>query len=233
MTADDDGPRRLPALVFDFGNVVAFFDYARACGEFGRRVGLSGEAFLQRLRDRGLAGAVARFESGECPPEEFAGAVAAMGGLEIPFEEFAAAWSDIFWANEPLAGVIGGLKARGYTLILGSNTNALHAAQFRRQFAGTLAHFDRLVLSHEVGRMKPSPLFYGACAAAAGAPAASCVFIDDLPENVRGARDAGLTGVLYRDPPSLLADLAALGVDTVGLAPMTRAGGQPNRPPAV
>jgi len=226
-------PRRLPALVFDFGNVVAYFDYARACGEFGRRVGLSGEAFLQRLRDRGLAGAVARFESGECPPEEFAGAVAAMAGLVIPYQEFAAAWSDIFWANEPLAGIIGGLKARGYTLVLGSNTNALHAAQFRRQFPETLGHFDRLVLSHEVGRMKPSPVFYRACAAAAGAPAAACAFIDDLPENVRGARDAGLAGVLYRDPEALLTDLAALGVDTAGLAPTTRAKGPANPPPAV
>src|SRR5262249_42627396 len=97
-------------------------------------------------------------------------------------------------------------------LVLGSNTNDLHATHYRRQFGEALAAFDALVLSYEVGHCKPAPEFYLACARAAGAPPAECLFIDDLPENVQGAEQAGLRSVLFRDVPTLRADLAAHGV---------------------
>ena len=134
-------------------------------------------------------------------------------GLEITHDEFARAWADIFRLNEPIAGIVADLKRRGYTLVLGSNTNDLHAVQFRRQFAATLAHFDRLILSYEIGHIKPSAAFYQACAEAAWAPASECLFIDDLPENVAGAQAAGMAGVVFRDVPSLLEALRGLGVE--------------------
>jgi putative hydrolase of the HAD superfamily len=205
-------PRR-PVFIFDFGNVLAFFDYAVACETYGRRVGSSGAEFLRTLRARGLTGLVETFERGEISSEEFTRAVSAIAGLEVSHEEFAAAWADIFRLNEPVARVVRELRDRGHTLILGSNTNAIHAAHFRRQFRGVLAHFDRLVLSFEVGQLKPSAGFYRACVEAAGAAAADCVFIDDLVENVRGARSAGLQAIHYGDPEGLRKDLRAYGVD--------------------
>jgi putative hydrolase of the HAD superfamily len=202
-----------PALIFDFGNVVAYFDYRRACEHFGRSLGMSGEMFLERVRALGFSDLIQRYERGTLSAQEFSRAVCAPVGLDVPHEEFAAHWSDIFWLNEPVAQLVTFLKGRGYTLVLGSNTNDLHAAQFRRQFADVLANFDRLVLSYEVGHIKPSADFYHACAAAAGRPPSDCIFIDDLPENVAGARAAGLRSVLFRDVPTLLPELQALGVE--------------------
>ncbi len=204
---------RRPALIFDFGNVVAHFDYRKATSILGARLGISGEALLDRLRPLGFPDLLGAFESGQISAEAFSKRVSGLVGLEVTHDEFAAAWSDIFTANESIAPLIATLKAAGYTLILGSNTNDIHAAQFRRQFAATLAHFDRLVLSYEVGHIKPSPAFYLAAAAAAGAEPGDCVFIDDLPENVEGARAAGLLGLLYRSTEDLRADLVRLGVD--------------------
>jgi glucose-1-phosphatase len=202
-----------PVLIFDFGNVVAHFDYRKACETLGRPIGVSGEVFLERARAAGFGPLVERYESGKMTAEEFSGAVCGQVGLEIAHDDFAAAWADIFRLNEPIAPLIADLKRRGYTLVLGSNTNDLHAAQFRRQFAETLAHFDRLVLSYEVGWIKPHASFFHACADAAGAPPEECVFIDDLPENVAGARATGMTGIVFRDVPSLLDELRGLGVE--------------------
>ena len=137
----------------------------------------------------------------------------AISGLDLPYREFVDAWKDIFWLNEPVARLIEVLKSRGYTLLLGSNTNVLHAAHYRRQFARTIDMFDHLILSYEVGCLKPDARFYSAVAAAAGLSPASCVFIDDLEENVDGAREAGLTGLLYADTPRLVAGLRRLGVE--------------------
>ena len=204
---------RPPALIFDFGNVLAFFDYARACGRFARPLGITPEAFLERVRGRGMTPLLQDYERGGIDSETFARRFCGLAGLDAPYDEFAAAWADIFRLNAPVASLAASLKAKGHTLVLGSNTNALHAAWFRRQFAETLAHFDRLVLSYEVGHLKPAPEFYLACAEAAGRAPADCVFIDDLPENVEGANAAGLRGIVYQDPESLARALGEPGVE--------------------
>jgi glucose-1-phosphatase len=203
---------REPALIFDFGNVVAFFDYTKACERIGQKFGLTGEAFRRRIVERGFTQLLGRFESGKIGPEEFADEVMNLAGLRFPYDEFVRAWQDIFWLNEPVARLIELLKSAGYTLLLGSNTNILHFNHYRRQFASTLALLDHLVLSHEVGHIKPSPQFYHACVAATGLPAGSCIFVDDLPENVDGARKAGLIGVHFIDTSALITDLTRLGV---------------------
>jgi len=203
---------RPPVLIFDFGNVISFFDYMIICGRFGRRLGLSAEAFRTLAEERGMTRLLAEFERGAMSALEFSGLIQERVGLAIAFEEFAADWQDIFELNESVASLIPGLKRQGHTLVLGSNTNAIHAPFYRRRFRETLDHFDHFVYSHEVLIMKPDRGFFEACAKAASAPPESCVFIDDVEENVEGARAAGLIGLHYQDTPRLVADLRELGV---------------------
>jgi len=203
---------RRPALIFDFGNVVAHFDYGKAAAELGARLGISGEELLDRIRRLGFSEILKSYESGQISGEAFSQRVSKLIGLEISHEEFQVAWADIFSANDSLTPVLASLKAQGYTLVLGSNTNEIHAGQFRRQFAETLGHFDRLILSYEVGHLKPSSLFYLACAEAAVCAPEDCVFIDDLLENIEGAKAAGLVGLHYRSTELLVQDLKNLGV---------------------
>src|SRR5262249_38742815 len=128
-------------------------------------------------------------------------------------DEFVRGWEDIFWLNEPVARLIDFLKSQGYRLLLGSNTNVLHARHYRRQFAPTLDLFDHLILSHEVGYLKPERGFYEGCVGAGEVPAAECVFMDDVIEYVEGARRAGLKALHYVDTPTLIAELRQLGVE--------------------
>jgi putative hydrolase of the HAD superfamily len=202
-----------PVLIFDFGNVVSYFDYLKICERFGRRLGVTAPAFREILLVRGFVELQRQFESGQIAPHDFAQRVMALAGMDLSYEEFVRGWEDIFWINEPVARLIAFLHSRGYRLLLGSNTNVLHATYFRQRFAATLDLFEHLVLSHEVGCMKPDRGFYEACVSAARVPAAACVFMDDVVENVEGARGAGLTALHYVDTPTLLADLRQLGVE--------------------
>ena len=109
------------------------------------------------------------------------------------------------------------LKRAGYTLVLGSNTNGIHAPFYRRRYREALDHFDHFVYSHEARFLKPDRGFFEACVQAAGVPAGSCLFIDDLEANVEGAREAGLRGIVYRgDTRGLVDDLRAAGVEVPG-----------------
>ncbi len=204
---------RLPALIFDFGNVVAFFDYGRAFERLGALLGVPAPELRRRLVNGGFPAQHVEFESGRVEAEAFAAKLMASAGLSLPYDEFVRAWEDIFWLNDPVARLIEWLDESGYTLVLGSNTNVLHATYYRRKFAETLDRFDALVLSYEVRSFKPERGFYDACVAAAGVPAASCIFVDDMIENVEGARRGGLKAVQYVDTPALLAALRSFGVE--------------------
>jgi FMN phosphatase YigB (HAD superfamily) len=203
----------LPALIFDFGNVIAFFDHGKVYERFAPLLGIETAALGALLAERGFLKLLIDFECGRITPTAFAEKTMAMAGLLIAYEEFVAGWNDIFWPNESLARLIPHLKRRGHPLILGSNTNILHSEHYCRQFAETLGHFDRLVFSHDVGVMKPAPAFYQACIEAAGVTAGSCVFIDDLSANVEAARRAGLNGHVYTTTPELVAALAQVGIE--------------------
>ena len=77
--------------------------------------------------------------------------------------------------------------------------------------------FDAIVISGEVGLHKPQPEIYLLAAERLGAEPGSCVFVDDLRENVRGAERVGMTAILHREPEatvSRLEDLLGIEVAT-------------------
>jgi len=207
---------RAPVLMFDFGNVVGFFDYTHMFQRFGLRLGMPAAELESMMYERGAADLGREFERGTLTAQDFAKQIMSLAGLEMSYEEFEAEFPDIFTLNEPVAQLVVALKRQGYTLLLGSNTNVLHAQFYRRKFRETLDLFDHLVFSYEVGELKPDLAFFKACLDAVGAPAGSCVFIDDALANVEGARAAGLQAIHYRDAPGLIADLLTLGVEVIG-----------------
>ena len=117
-----------------------------------------------------------------------------LAGLEMSFEEFEAEFPDIFTLNEPVARLVAALKRQGYTLLLGSNTNVLHARFYRRKFHETLAHFDHLVFSYEVGEMKPELAFFEACLGAVGGAGGLVRLHRRCPRERRGGPRRGVAG---------------------------------------
>ena len=60
---------RIPVLMFDFGNVVGFFDYSTVFHRFGLKLGLSAEQFESMMYERGAAtaGPRVRERPAHCP----------------------------------------------------------------------------------------------------------------------------------------------------------------------
>lgn len=74
-------------------------------------------------------------------------------------------------------------------------------------------HFDAVVISSEVGMIKPDPSIFKHILADLGTQPAETVFIDDSPRNVAGATAVGITGITYTTIDQLKTDLLAHGVD--------------------
>jgi putative hydrolase of the HAD superfamily len=199
---------KITTVVFDFGNVLGFFSHQKAAEALARYTHLSpaqikASYVATKLEDE--------YEAGRISTEDFRQQVTAACALRCTADEFDRAVGDMFTSNEEVCRLVPRLKP-AYRLVLLSNTNELHAAWFRRQFADTLAHFDALVLSHEVGCRKPDAAIYRRCETAVASTPAECLFIDDLPANIEGARACGWQGLVYRPGDDIRARLAEVGV---------------------
>ncbi len=67
--------------------------------------------------------------------------------------------------------------------------------------------FDALVISAEVGVMKPDPRIYQIALDRVQVPAKEAVFIDDAAPNVEAARAHGMRGIVFKDPGRALDEL--------------------------
>jgi FMN phosphatase YigB (HAD superfamily) len=198
----------MQSIVFDFGNVVGFFDHALTLRRLAPHTDMPSRTMRELIYDGDLEDA---YEAGRITSREFLSQFRQLCRLRCDEDTIAAAFVDVFQPNLPLCNLLPALKKR-YRLFLGSNTNELHSLHYRRQFAEHLKFFDGLVLSHEIGARKPSPLFFEHCWRLAECPARACVFVDDLPANIEGARRCGWQGILFTDLDNLKEQLAGLGI---------------------
>jgi putative hydrolase of the HAD superfamily len=199
---------KIKTIVFDFGKVVGFFDHRLTSNRLAAHSPLSADLIHSHLFHGTLN---QRYEAGQLSTPEFLSQVQALCQLSCTTEALALAWADIFWPNEDVIALLPRLKPH-YRLLLGSNTNELHTKQFCRQFADALRHFEALVFSHTIGVCKPDAAFFAHCQRLAGSPAEQCLFIDDMPANVAGARGCGWHGIVYQGITNLQEEFAALGI---------------------
>jgi len=195
-------------IVFDFGNVIAHFDPRRAAENLAVFSPLDGETILARVFGSALEFAL---DSGQISPatfrDELREVIEATHGTDA---ELDFAFSDMFTRNDAICDVLPALVERGFRLLLLSNTNAPHAERFAQQFAGDLARFEHLVLSHEVGARKPDQRIYDACQARAGCSPEEILFVDDRADNIVAAQTRGWNVVHYHPFHGLPAPLRGL-----------------------
>ena len=73
-----------------------------------------------------------------------------------------------------------------------------------------VALFDGIVLSYEVGAVKPDPIMYETIALRLGVLPEEAVFIDDRIEFVTGAHAIGMQAVQYQSMPQIRTELEAI-----------------------
>jgi putative hydrolase of the HAD superfamily len=82
-----------------------------------------------------------------------------------------------------------------------------------RQAYSMLNHFDRFVLSYEVGALKPSREIYQEALKHADCAPAECFFTDDIAAYVEGARRAGIDAVQFESPEQIEREMRARGIE--------------------
>lgn len=115
--------------------------------------------------------------------------------------------------NEPLVHYVQRLRSAGYRTGILSNF-ADDARPLWTDVFPFIDHFDGIIISSEVGIMKPDARIYHLAAESVEAAPAEALFIDDFIENVEAARRTGMQAIHFKDPDRVLKQL----VDLTGVA---------------
>jgi putative hydrolase of the HAD superfamily len=193
-------------LIFDLGGVIVPLDFARGYSIIEGLCPYRANEIPARIGSTDL---VRRFELGKIESQTFFRELCQLLSLQIDYDRFREVWSSIFVPGPLLPdSFFAALKARGYRLVLLSNTNAIHYEMACDRYS-PLKYFDAAVLSYEVGSMKPAPEIYSAAIDKAGCAPEECFFTDDLSMHVEAAKRAGIDAVQFLSPGQLMQELAA------------------------
>jgi epoxide hydrolase-like predicted phosphatase len=195
----------IKAVVFDIGGVLEINPRTGWPALWATRLKLEPREFEQRLESIWGPGSI-----GALSLEEIERRTADALGLD--HATLAALMSD-WWAeyigtlNRELADYFGGLRPWYRTGIL---SNSFVGAREREQAAyGFEDMCDVIVYSHEVGWRKPDPRIYHVVCERLGVPPEDAVLLDDVQENVDGARAVGMRAIAFANTRQAIADLRA------------------------
>lgn len=195
-------------IIFDIGNVLTDFrwkDFLRDKGfddeMIGRIAKASVESPLWKEFDRGVLDGEDLMQSFiDSDPEieeELHKAYDDVHGM-VTIRDYA-----IPWVQE--------LKAKGYKVWYLSNFSEKTEIECADSIA-FIPYMDGGILSWKDKLIKPDPKIYQLLLERFQLVAEESVFIDDLPENVQGAVDQGIHGIVFETREQVVEDLERLGV---------------------
>jgi FMN phosphatase YigB (HAD superfamily) len=195
----------MDAVILDLGNVLAFHDNERLFTEMARAFHTTRDELRARLE----GGLWDRVNRGLVPGDALRVELVARLGHSLTAAAWFELWNCHFTLHEEMVRDVERLVGR-VRLVLLSNTHDQHVAWLRPRLP-VLERFDALVLSYEVGAVKPERRIYERALAAAAVPPERAVFFDDVPRYAEAAAQVGLHGRVFTTAARFREDLHALG----------------------
>ncbi len=197
----------LKAIIFDVGGVLIRTHDWSGRQKWAARLGLAADEFEDFVFN-GIADRQAQL--GQMSSAEHWQGLARHFGLADG--DIAQLRRDFFAGDlldEGLVDYIKRLRRAGYRTGLLSNAPD-NARRLLTEDYPIIDHFDGVIISAEVGVMKPAPQIYQLAAASVGVAAVEALFVDDMPANVAGARAIGMAALHFNDPALARTQLAEL-----------------------
>lgn len=178
-------------FIFDMGGVVSF-----SCDVFPhvhRHLAINEEEFLT-FAGRNLD----KLTIGKITAEEFWNRFSGSWGKMVDEELFGKFFHPRM--NPDTVDLIKTIKDHGRVVC---GTNTLEPHYHRHLTLGDYDIFDAVYASNRIGRSKPNPDFFAHILETEGFSPGQAVFVDDTEEHVIGARNVGITSILFKNAVSL------------------------------
>jgi putative hydrolase of the HAD superfamily len=197
-------------IYFDLGNVLLTFDHQIACRQVAELAEITPERVWEILFASDLQ---SRYERGEMSSREFYEEFCRVSLSEPDYGALHRANSQMFELNVPVIPIVSHLMSAGHRLGILSNTCEAHWQYVSDgRFTSVRDFFEVQVLSYQERCSKPEVEMYTVAARRAGVAPERIFFVDDNPENVAGALQAGFDAVVFQGPQQLASELRSRGL---------------------
>lgn len=194
------------AVVFDFGGVLVRTEDRKPRSDLAARLGMTYDELSALIFESQSA---IQAMKGEITTDVHWAAVQKSLGLSDAEIEQA---RTEFWAgdvlDENLVNLLRDLRPRYSTVLLSNAWDDLR--QMIEEVLQIDDAFDRMVISAEIGLVKPDLEIFQWLISQLGIEPAKAVFVDDFLHNVEGARAAGLLAIHFKSADQVLGELQAL-----------------------
>ncbi len=129
--------------------------------------------------------------------------------FEEQMEKIAEIWQTTWAPTAEMLELIKHLK-ENYTLAILSNSDLLNSSKYFR--VGWYSYFNHLILSHELGILKPDERIYKITLDKLGLGGDECIFVDDQEKVLIPARKLGMETILFKSVGQLKEELKARGI---------------------
>ena len=198
------------AVVFDFGGVMTGEPNRQAVVQFIREsLDLTEADFEAAQKEK------RKFIANGKTDAEYWTAFAKTKGISLPanwVESLHGTMKSAINVNDEMYQLVEQLQAQKIPTGMLSNIDERLAA-FVRKF-GLYAPFEPCLLSYEIGVEKPNLKAYTILIEQLNMPANDIVFIDDRPENVEAAIQAGLDAIVFESASQIKGELTKRGAFT-------------------
>ncbi len=195
-------------IVFDLGNVLIPFDHNLWIKQLNEvEVGLGEKYYKNYFENYEIH---RKYEAGKLTDEEFIEQNLSWTNNKISSVEFCNIFSNIFSLNKNVIKLLPILKEK-YKLVLLSNTNNIHKEYGWKKYP-FINYFDKLILSHEVGAIKPEEKIYKAVEEFTKEESSTHIFIDDVKEYSDAAKQFGWDGIQFIGYENLVKEFEDRGI---------------------
>lgn len=202
-------PKTIQAVIFDFGNVLIEWDPRLVYRRYFPQEEEAMERFLQEVR-------FMEWNALQDKGRSFKEGVAALSEQFPHYTDLIQAYHDNWKESigNPLTDtvvILERLKQKGYPIYGLSNWSAETFPHVRHRY-DFFNLLDDMVISGEVGSIKPEPLIFKILLEKIDRPAHECLFIDDSLANIQQAKKMGFATIHFLSPAQLEAELTNLGL---------------------
>ena len=195
----------IKAVFLDFGGVISRTEFQAPRQHLAERLELEYEALVELVfgsesSRRASVGAISEDEHWNAVMSKLKLSAAEM---QVVREQFFA--GDV--VDQDLLDFLGGLRPKYKVGLISNAWSGLRPWMVGR---GIDRAFDEMIISAEVGVMKPEKRIYQLALEKLGVAAAESVFVDDFPENVEGAQAVGMQTIRFKEPEKVKEELQRL-----------------------
>jgi epoxide hydrolase-like predicted phosphatase len=195
----------IKAVFFDLGGVIVRTEFQTPRQQLADRLGIDYDDLNKLVFDSDTSN---RASVGEISSEEHW--LSVIQRLRRPAEERQSIRDEFFAGDivdRTLVEYIRSLRPRHKTGLISNAWGDLRNFIVREKFDDA---FDKMIISAEVGAMKPEPKIFQIALQQFGVKPEEAVFVDDFYVNIQGCEKVGIRGIHFKDPETALQQLNEL-----------------------